>query len=365
MIAALGVACGIPLGFAAHTPGAQLETLNWVVPLMLGWFIASRTDEVHDIERAVVSTLGHVAVVAGAYGMYQFFDLPVWDANWMLNSGMRSIGFAEALGVRVFSTMHSPGVLGYFTLVALICWLANPRATGLPALCLASVVLLLSQVRTAWFGFAIAAFLVLPSLRLKAGLRVVLLVVMGAFCVMPFLQLPDVSERVSGRLETLKDVSADYSANSRLDGHLRTFEFFADNPFGAGIGADPPQLTQLVGMRDSVVVAIIVQFGIVGSTLYVLAVAWLGVRLWRFYRCADTPESLGLACAAIGVLSTTALGMPVAGVPGMLLWLLGGIATARLARRAPTVAAPRRWLPAVDQAAPAVSISPHPAGGHS
>ena len=99
VIAALGVACGIPLGFAAHTSGAQLETLNWIVPLMLGWYIASRTDDVEAIERAVVSTLGQVAIVAGAYGMYQFFDLPPWDADWMLNSGMRSIGFAEALGV--------------------------------------------------------------------------------------------------------------------------------------------------------------------------------------------------------------------------------------------------------------------------
>ena len=328
LLSALGVACSVPLGFAARNGGAALETLNWIVPLGFACYLAACRDEVRQLERAVVTTLARVATVTGAYGVYQFFSLPDWDAIWMLNSGMRSIGYAEAFAVRVFSTMHSPGVLGYFIVAPLVLWLARPSAGGLATVCLASIVLLLSQVRTAWLGFAVSAMLVLPAVKLATGLRVVVLVLLGALCITPFLQVPEVSDRVTRRLETLGDLPAyDQSALSRLDGHVRVMKFVSAHPFGAGIGASPPEIEESVGMRDSIAIAGLVQFGIVGTLLYGAGLCLLTVRLIQYYRQAPTADALGLACVGLGMLCTAGLGIPHAGHVGVLLWLIGALAT--------------------------------------
>jgi len=331
LLARLGAAIGIPVGFATGAPGAVIETLNWIVPLVFGGYIASCADEREAIEDAVVSTFGLIAPLAGAYAVYQFFSLPGWDANWMLNSEMKSIGSAEALAVRVFSTMHSPGVLGYFIVVPIVTWLAQPIGRGVLPACLALVALLLSQVRTAWLAFAVAAILVVLSLRLAAGIRVLLLVTFGLICVTPFLQIPDVSERVSARIESLRDLpSYDESAVSRIEGHRRVFVFMAAHPFGAGIGADPVELKDTVGMRDGFLVAGLIQFGFIGAVLHVLSLLVLSLYLWTYYyrSISVRPQGVGLAAVGMGFMVTLALGIPTIAPVGVILWLVGGLAAA-------------------------------------
>jgi hypothetical protein len=287
---------------------------------------------VHDadaIERVLVTTFYRVAIVLGLYGAYQFFRLPVWDENWMINSGMHSIGAAEALSVRVFSTMHSPGVLAFFVLFPLVFWLAEPRARALPAVCLGAVTLLLSQVRSAWAAFAVAAILIVSTMRLGNAARVVLLLVFGGLCVSPFLQLPDVSERVSARIETIRDMpNFDSSAEARAAGHNLAVDFVVAHPFGVGIGAAPTEL-DVVGVRDSTFIAGFVQLGIVGMIVYGAALAIAIVHLWRYFRRAVSPQQRGLAAAALGLLSTMPLGVPSAAQPGMLLWMIVGLAVIR------------------------------------
>ena len=118
-IAALGAAVGIPFGLTRAPTRAFAEILNWFVPLAFGWYLAMRYDQLHEIERRVFVTFSRAGLVVGAYGIYQYAQLPLWDIGWMQAVEMTSVGYPEPFLVRVFSTMHSPGVLGYFLALVL------------------------------------------------------------------------------------------------------------------------------------------------------------------------------------------------------------------------------------------------------
>lgn len=333
LLAGIGVVSSIPMGFASHNPGAALETLNWLVPIALGAYIATHgSDDLEAIEKVVVSALTRGGIVVGVYGIYQFFYLPSWDANWMEQADMASIGSPVPFEVRVFSTMHSPGVMAYYLLFPLLLGLANPRARALVPACLAMVVLLLSQVRSAWVGFVVAAILIFSRIRLGNAVRVALLSAIGFVVVSPFLQLSQVSELVNKRFETLSDMPrGDASAEDRIAGHERTLAFLATHPLGAGIGAQPREL-EMVAIRDSTPIAVLVQFGVFGSFMYLSGLVLLAVNLWRYYRRASRLSALGLGAIGLGMLCMAILGVPSAGVEGMLLWIVGGMAAAASAR---------------------------------
>ncbi len=327
-LAGLGAAVGVPMGLATAPSPAILETLNWFVPLFFGWYIATEYAHLHEIERQLVVTFTRAGLVAGAYGIYQFTRLPLWDLSWMQNVEMRSIGLPEPFAVRVFSTMHSPGVLGFFLAVALVLWVARPYASGIPGAAFAGVTLLLSQVRSAWLAFMVSALLVMAMLKPAQQLRTIVLLGLAVVGTSTFLMTPEMSELFGARMSTMERLEEDESALSRMQGHLAALDYVAQNPVGAGIGQSDIAVDSLISMRDSVVVAVLVQFGVVGAILYLWSLLLLFTQLWRYYRHSSTLEGTALASAAIGMLAASCLGVTNAGPLGMCLWMIGGMATA-------------------------------------
>lgn len=343
VLAGVGVACGVPLGLVTDSTGAAIEMLNWVLPIGLGIYVASRHQELVELERAVVRALAGIVIVVGAYGVAQFVNPLPWDVDWMKNAEMASIGQPEPFAVRVFSTMHSPGVLAFFVHTALIVWLATARTSGLVGASLGMIVLLLSQVRTGWLALAISMCLVLAAMPLRSRIRALALAGAAALVVGPFFPTPEASDLLVSRAESLTESpSFDRSTASRLEGHGRALDFASRNPFGVGIGVTPAWIEEVVGMRDSTLVAGLVQLGVLGTVLYLAGLCLLAVRLWRYYRDGQRREAVGLACAGLGILCTAGLGVPTAGPPGMLVWMLAGLAAANAtARQRQTVPALR------------------------
>jgi O-Antigen ligase len=334
-LAGAAIALGIPFGVMGSTSAAVMALLNWLVPLAFGWFIAT-TDRPDEIERAAVSTFRAAALVVGAYGVWQFLGPQPWDAEWMRNSEMTTLGRPEPFEVRVFSTMHSPGVLGFFLMVPLVLWLAHPTIRSVPMASVAAISLVLSQVRTAWLGLAVSTLFLLAALPHRIRFRVVALGGIAALIVMPFFFSPEVAEMAATRFASLTTPDSDTSALSRLEGHLLAFDFVGSHPFGGGLGATDPRVDQVMSINDSVIAAVLVQFGVVGAFLYLGGLVLVLAQLWRYYREAPTLESMGLAAAGLGLLSTAALGAVTAGAAGVLFWLASGLAVAR--NRAPAMA---------------------------
>jgi hypothetical protein len=249
---------------------------------------------------------------------------------------MTSIGYPEPHAVRVFGTMHSPGVLALFLVAPLAVWLARPTVWRVPALCLGSAALLLSQVRAAWIALLVASVLVFVRLSGRARTQAMLLVPVTLACVLVVTSYPDIWEVTSQRFASFAEPGADDSATSRWQGHKLALDHATDHPLGRGIGMTDARLEEFLGMRDSVFLAAVVQFGIVGAVMYAIGFGGLAMLVWGYYRQADSSEQLGLASAGIGLLSVALLGTTTAGPPGVLLWTVGGLAAAIRARGAET-----------------------------
>jgi len=142
-------------------------------------------------------------------------------------------------------------------------------------------------------------------------------------CAAPF----EIWDTTSSRFMTLLNPSEDASAVSRAQGHEEMFDVIREHPLGLGMGIDEPNLVQVIGSRDSMVVTAFVQFGILGATVYLLATIALLVRLWVYYRDAATREGMALGAIAIGLVSMALFGTPTAGSVGNIVWIAAGLGT--------------------------------------
>ena len=287
------------------------------------------------------------ALFAGLYGIYQFVSPPLWDINWMQRSGMTTIGSPEPFAVRVFGPMHSPGILSAFLVMALVIWLARPRMAGLPAAGVAGVALLLSQVRSSWMAMVVAALFVFGSLNAAQRLRMALLTLGAVGLSSMALFTPEMRELVNSRVATMERLEDDESAVARVIGHELALEFVAENPLGAGIGQTDPKMEQYISMRDSVLAASLVQFGLAGTLLYFAALCGLLVLLLVYYWTAASIQGAALASAGLGLLASSIFSVVTAGPIGVCLWMIAGLALGDRAMRLreEELAARRPWPP--------------------
>ncbi|MPZ18551.1 MAG: hypothetical protein GEV06_11650 [Luteitalea sp.] len=358
ILAAMGAGVGVPFGFLAWWFDAFLESLNYFTPLLLGLYIATQSDHLRAIERRVVTTFQRAAMVAGAYGIYQYTTAPPWDTSWMINAEMGTIGLPEPFGIRVFSTMHSPGALAPFLGMALLLWIAKPRARDIPAAGIAGVTLLLSNVRSAWVACLVGVLFLVAALRPAQRLRVGLTVGLAIVLAGPLFVTPEMAERFDARIATFGQLGEDSSARARITGHQLALDLVTRRPLGLGMGQISRTIESYISIRDSTIVAALVQFGLVGSLFYFMALWLVFMQIWKYYRRAASADSVGLACGGLALLAMAPLGVVAAGPTGMLFWLVAGLAIAdrHLARVGVTRVVPvaqRAWRSAVPPHDPA------------
>ena len=68
------------------------------------------------------------SILAAAYGWYQYFTIPPWDAFWVRAVGFEGyLGILEPTKMTVFSTMAERGVLGGFLGFAVVPMILSPK----------------------------------------------------------------------------------------------------------------------------------------------------------------------------------------------------------------------------------------------
>ena len=131
----------------------------------------------------------------------------------------------------------------------------------------------------------------------------------------------------------MERLDEDYSAVARVTGHELALEFVAQNPLGAGIGQTDPKMEQFISMRDSVLAASLVQFGLPGTLLYLAAICGLAIVLFVYYWSAASIQGAALAAAGLGLLASSILSVVTAGPIGVCLWMIAGLALGDRAMR--------------------------------
>jgi O-antigen ligase/polysaccharide polymerase Wzy-like membrane protein len=310
--------------------GAATGLMTWITPIAFGLYVYSEQKYAHEIYGGIERALLGGTFVAGAYGLFQYFAIPSWDAAWMQSVDMVTIGKPEPMSVRVFSIMNSPQVLAAFLMVGILIAYRFRSAWKYPILLVGISSLVLSSARSAWIG--LIAGLIFLSFRASSKERVRSLTLTAGCALLLFvtLSVPELSDTLSTRFSTFTDLKHDESALDRQQTYAQVIEMLERSPAGMGVGVDNGMSD---AENDSSVVAVLLSLGLPGSLIFAVAMGVCSFTLVSARATRDFPQLLGLQSCFVGLLVESPLNNVVNGQIAFLLWSLVGLSYGVLVRR--------------------------------
>lgn len=312
-----GIAYASILSFAWVSPmAATVALLNWIPPLLIGFHLLVNWRSYPRYRRVAQRTFTWCMLVIGLYGIAQFFLVPPWDAFWMIESEMNSIGHPYPMEIRIFGTLDSPGPFATVMLTGVILLFSRTTLFSLLSAVPGYVSFLLCMVRGAWLGWVIALGTLIVRLKGTARLRLVAFAGGVALLAVPLiLTLGPIGEVTGSRMSTLTDVQSDGSFQERMNLYTETLWVALTSPMGHGLGSR--------GI-DSGVVEMLWEFGWLGTTLYVFG---LYLILRNAMKSTDTFAIAALA-VVLSLLFQLLAANQFAQVTGVILWSMLSLAAA-------------------------------------
>lgn len=310
---------------------ATLDLLRWSLPPTLACYIIVKAKAWEAICVEVRAWAVCALPLVSAYGLYQFAAPPLWDAQWMLNSGMSSIGQPRPFEVRVFGTMNSPASLAYYLEALILLTLAlKPRISWL-SVGLGMAALAVTLVRSAWLGLAIGLLLFLVRAPLKVRASVLMLIVACASLAPLALTNAHVEKVISERIDTLWSVSSDKSFSERMSSYNAFVRELEEHPGGQGFGI--ANISSKYSQRGRVIdggpIEILLSLGVLFGALYLGAVATVLIAaiMWPLPRAQRGVFVATVTIATVQVLALSSV-TTVVGEIGTVFWLAIGLVLA-------------------------------------
>lgn len=314
------------------TIGTAVDVLAIIGPFCAGLFALTVPDDPERLRRTILQLSVYGAILIGAYGILQFFVVPVWDARWMIDSGVTTTGKPLPGLIRVFSTLNDPTPYAEVLAPMMLIALAERRAflrvlvllAGLPALGL-------SLVRTAWIAISVAIIGLLNNGRVK--LRGLLIVLGAGLVGLAIIGGPAATSLYQRFDKSVSSGSTDTSVQARLSFQGSIAGPTLADPIGQGMGSTGTALKlggkTLVDKRfasvDSGIFENATTYGSVLGLALVLGLFIANVAAWR--RARRGPPIAAYGAAAITVLMVSMFFVnTVKNAPGFLLWILLAIA---------------------------------------
>jgi cell division protein FtsW (lipid II flippase) len=310
---------------------ATLDLLEWGCPLFFAFHVLVHYQQYPMYRRLTRSVFTWGILIMGVYGVVQYFSPLPWDRFWVIASEMTTIGRPDPYELRIFSTLNSPGPFAGILMVGLLVLLEARSVSARLALAPGFVSFLLSLVRSAWGGFAVA--LLYAGVRLQSRLRLRLLVVLGvgALLSLPLLLNDAVSERVAPRVETLGQIGSDDSFRARSSLYSIAALNSITEPIGRGLGSFGRAATfneKAIASFDSGLMIIPFTLGWTGATLYLFGWIWMIYWILRL-RQRDTDQFTMIAAAIVtGMIAQMVFSNQLTGVIGMATWTFTALAVA-------------------------------------
>lgn len=308
--------------------GLPQAILAWAMPPIFALFLFGERSEYESVyesfELAIVTGL----LIIGVYGIYQFFLLPEWDAQWMIQSDLQSIGLPEPFQVRVFSTMNSPQVFAAYCAAGLLIALRSHLKIRYLAVPAGFISLVLSLSRTAWMGFAAGIIYLFFLITNRQRVRIIAVAGCCLIAALAALQVPEVNSIVSARFNSLSDPQHDTSYEARVHDYNTVIQTMIDNPFGHGLSADAGSADQsapagAVSQQDSSITASLFSLGLLGSTIFVLGLLLLGFGI--FSKHGRSSALTGARAILLALALEAPFNNVISGPVGFLLWCCIGL----------------------------------------
>jgi hypothetical protein len=331
-ISRVTMAFGLAVGVVRNGPApAVVDVLYLVAPATTGLFVLLVPDDDGRLRGIMRALAFWGTLLLGAYSIIQFLVLPAWDAAWIVDSGVSTIGNAEPGEFRAFGTLTTTGPLGQVLAVLLLLLVAERVvARQLAAAVLGLTALGITLVRAGWIGLVLGIVVLLAHGRTRAWrvVTVILLLLMTLVAVGG----PIIS-RVSARAnETASAGTEDTSFSARLAFQSRIAPVALSDPIGDGMGSTGRAVdvssTQPTDPKfqnfDSGVFENLTRYGALAGSALLLALVGTAAGIVRRSRTGtmfDAVCAAGIVALTFGMVFTDTL----RAVYGLFLWVLIGL----------------------------------------
>lgn len=326
LYAIAAVLYGVLIAAASLHPVDAFSALPvWLLPIFWALYIFVQRKDLASIRSGFERAIMAGTLVAGLYGLVQYFFLPKWDSAWMISAELVSLGDPEPLKVRVFSIMNSPQILAVFLMAGLVLAYVSKSRWKYFVLGAGFASLILSSARSSWVGFVAAVLYLAFRGTFRERLQVLSLSVGCVILLVGLTQVPSLSDAITGRLSSLTDPQNDISAVDRAETHQRVVDLLIGRPVGFGLGVDAGYND---AEHDSSLVNIGFNLGFPGGLVFLLDLAILSFILLFLTSKKDSSTILGFQACLLGLLVELPANNVVAGQTAFILWSVIGLAYA-------------------------------------
>jgi hypothetical protein len=313
------------VGAATNTPLAALyDMANWLLPLAFAVFLLMYPAEYPEIREAMVFAVISGLVALSAYGLYQFYAIPPWDAYWLNASKFTSAGVGYAEQVRLFGTLNSPAPYGIVLMTSLVFVAVAKGPLRVVAGGLGVPAFGLSLVRSAWGGLALALMFIVWRVGGKTRLRMFAAILALSIVAVPLLVAGPVADALSARLATLSNLGQDESFRARESLYENSAVIAVSQPIGVGfggIGNAAKLVNGQAGYFDSGILLVPYQFGWAGTTVFVWAIGALLMQVLRVTRRSTDRVGIAGGGLFIAMVSQNIFATSFSSVAGIALWI--------------------------------------------
>jgi O-Antigen ligase len=317
MLVFAGIAYGLCIGLLKSSlQEVMISSLEWLPPATFGWYLVIKWRDYPSYAKRFQRTFFWFVLLAGSYGIYQYLASPVWDTVWlthMINDlNIVTFGNPEPLGIRVWGTMNGPFVFAVSMSAGLLLLLSRKEPLSVVATIIGILCFLLTQVRSSWIGFIVGLAVLLISMKQSVQIRLILIVMLIAACVVALSSVDSFSEVIGNRVSSLASGNQDNSAIDRIGAYEsflnRSLFNFVGDGFSRSQGSDS-------GLLDT-----FIRLGWVGAIPYLSGLLLLvthpmssnGMRSDMFAKTTNI--------VAISLIIQMPMGAVSTGVQGVIFW---------------------------------------------
>jgi O-Antigen ligase len=332
IVALTGISYGTLIGLMNNSPiNVARALLDWLSPLLLSFHLFANWRTYPEHRKNIQKTFLWGVLITGAYGIFQYIIAPEWDRFWLIESGLiTSAGKPEPLGIRVWSTMHSPGPFGHFMMVGLLLLFSHQSPLQIPAVGVGYLAFLLSLVRSAWLAWVLGLLSLIASLKPKLQMRLILSIFVLGICILPLTTIEPFSSTISNRVQSISNLDEDQSFNDRSGNYETNFTQSLINVLGDGIGGNWEEsngsLEQIA--RDSGIIDTFLTLGLLGGIPYLTGMILMLSRITKSPQLRVDPFMSAAYATCLGSFLQLIFTTSTIGLPGMLLWSFLGISMA-------------------------------------
>ncbi|MBW4468477.1 MAG: O-antigen ligase domain-containing protein [Pegethrix bostrychoides GSE-TBD4-15B] len=329
VISVLGVLYGYLIGLIKSAPiSVSISLLEWITPIAFGYHIYINWRSYIEYKQTIQKAFLWFALLAGAYGVFQYIVAPEWDSFWLTNviaSGSLSFGRPEPLMIRVWSTMHAPGVFASAMAAALLLLFSYTGVLLPITATFGYLSFLLCQGRSGWLVWAVGLLILFPSLKQRLQMRLLITLSLMIICITPLVTIKPFSDVANSRFQSFSNLEGDHSAIERQAVYDYWFGRAATSIVGAGTGG----ITRSEGVvLDSAVLDLLLSLGWFGTAFYMSGLALLVIRLFLGASQISDPFANAARALALSIICQLPLGSVMLGFQGMVLWSFLGIGLA-------------------------------------